>query len=276
MPDPAQTSALLGIGAFAGFFGALLGLGGGVFLVPVLVLWIGVDMTHAVAASLTAVIATSSAAASVYVEKGLVNLKLGVILETVTVLGALGGGVSAAYLPSRALIALFGVVLLGIAALLVSAGPEADGSAPEAADGALMGEYLDPAAGRIVRYRVRRLRAALSASFVAGILSSLLGIGGGILKVPILHLFCGVPMKAAAATSTYMIGVTAAAGAIVYFVRGAVDPVLSGITVLGVFAGSRLGTAVSPRVKGRLLRRMFALVAAALAVQMLGRALRGG
>lgn len=271
-----QALVLLVTGAAAGLFGSLLGLGGGVFLVPVLVLFLGVDMAHAAGASLTAVIATSSAAASVYVDRGVANMKLGVVLETATVLGAICGGVSAGLLPARALVGLFGAVLVAATAALLSSRPEAGDGPEEPGGGPLDGEYFDPALGRRVRYRVRRLPAGLSASFVAGGLSGLLGIGGGLVKVPALHLFCGMPMKASAATSNYTIGVTAAAGAIVYFNQGMLDPDLCGITVLGVLGGSWAGTALSPRIKGRTLRRLFSAVTALMAVQMLRRALSGG
>ena len=270
-----QIAALLAAGAVTGLLGAVLGIGGGVFLVPALVLWFQVDMTQAVAAGLVAVIATSSAAASVNVERGTANMPLGLVLENATVLGALCGSFLAAFLAPELLIGLFGALLAVVTALLWR-GPAGGPALPGGKDGVLGGSYYDPAAGRTVSYSVRRLGAGLGVSFVAGNLSGLLGVGGGVLKVPVLHLYCGMPMKAAAATSNFMIGVTAAAGALVYFGRGEVDPVLSGTVALGVLGGSLFGTALSGRLRDRSVRRAFALLTFTLSVQMLRRAFGGG
>lgn len=269
--------ALFAAGIFTGALGALLGLGGGVFLVPALVLWFGADISHAAGAGLVAVIATSCAGAAVNVDKGIANMRLGLVLELSTVLGALCGGVLAAYLPARTLIALFGALLAGIGILLWRDGQdEAENGGDAAAEpGPLGGSYYDPAAGRVVSYAFRRLSAALGAGFAAGNLSGLLGVGGGVLKVPVMHLYCGMPMKAAAATSNFTIGVTAAAGAIVYFARGALDPLLSAVVALGVLLGSQGGLHLSARLRDRSVRRAFALVAALLAFGMLRRALGG-
>ena len=274
---PPLTALLLaGFGAFAGLTGTLLGVGGGVFLIPALVLWGGVDLAHAVAAGLVAVIATSSAAGSVNVERGTANMRLGMVLETTTVLGALTGGFSAALIPARWLIGLFAVLLAAVTVLLWRGrGTGTDGQDAGPADGVLGASYHDAAAGREVAYSVVRLPAGLAASFIAGNLSGLLGIGGGVIKVPVLHLYCGMPMKAAAATSNFMIGVTAAAGAVVYLARGAFEPALTAAVVLGVLAGSAAGSAVNRRVGDAHIRRVFALLTAFLAVQMTLKARHG-
>lgn len=273
---PGTLALLAAAGVATGLIGTVLGVGGGVFLVPALVLWMGVDMGGAAAAGLVAVIATSSAAGSVNVRRGTANMRLGLVLETATVGGALCGGVAAAHLPDRAVVGLFGLLLAAVTVLLwrTDSGSEAPPEA-DAPIGALGGDYHEESTGRRVRYPFRRLPAALGVSFFAGNLSSLLGVGGGIVKVPVLHLFCGMPVKAAAATSNFMIGVTAAAGALVYFGRGAIDLPLSGAVALGVLAGTAAGSHVNRRIGDAAVRRAFALLTAFLALQMLRRAFHG-
>lgn len=276
---------LLSIGAAAGLIGAILGTGGGVFLVPFLVLWEGLPMRTAVATSIMSVVATSSAVASVNVERGFANMRLGMTLEVATTLGALAGGLTAAVLSQNALTILFAVVLVPTAWLMwrgrdgheataedeAQAEPKPTASNPNDR-GALGATYFDDAEGRTVSYRVERLWAGLAISFLAGNLSGLLGIGGGVFKVPALHLACGVPMKAAAATSNFMIGVTAAAGAFLYYGRGEVRPVLTAIVVLGVIVGSALGTHLNRFVKANAARKLFAALLFLVALQMLYRA----
>lgn len=263
-------------GAVAGLLGSLLGVGGGVFLVPALVLWCGVDLPHAVSAGLVAVIASSSAAGTVNVGRGTANMRLGMVLEPATVLGALTGGFSAALIPARGLIALFSALLAAITVLLWRRREEADDeSGSNAAAGVLAASYHDSASGRDVSYSIVRLPTALATSFVAGNLSGLLGIGGGVLKVPVLHLYCGMPMKASAATSNLMVGVTAAAGAAVYLSRGAFEPAVTAAVTLGVLGGSEFGSRINRRVKDASVRRVFALLTAFLTTQMAWRAWHG-
>lgn len=271
----AGTLALLTAGSAAGLVGSMLGVGGGVFIVPTLVLLFGLPMPGAVAASLLAVVATSSASSASHLSKGTVNIRLGIVLETATVLGALCGAALAALVPERPLVAAFGL-LLGVVCVLLWRRAETEDEGPSSEPAGLLGEeYLDAATGRRVRYAVRRLPLALGTSFAAGNLSALLGIGGGVLKVPVLHLFCGLPMKASAATSTFMLGVTASAGVFAYAVRGRLDPVVAGTVALGVFGGSWLGTRLLPKTRDAGVRRLFALLCAFLALQMLRRALHG-
>ncbi len=263
-------------GASAGGLGAVLGIGGGVVLVPLLVLGFGVPMHVAVATSLLSVIATSSAVATTNVELGTANMRLGMTLELATALGAIAGGLVAGALSANVLEALF-AVLLAPTAVLMWRGRSA-ATAEDAADdvpesNGLGGRYVDPADGRTVAYRVRNLGGGMGVSFAAGGVSGLLGIGGGVFKVPALHLLCGVPMKAAAATSNFMIGVTAAASAFLYYGRGQVEPALTAAIVLGVLAGSRAGTSLNARVSGPFVRRLFAVLLVVVAVQMLIRAL---
>lgn len=261
-------------GAATGTIGAVLGIGGGVFLVPALILYFGVDITSAAGAGLIAVIATSTAAASVNVPKGTVNIRLGLVLETATVVGALAGGFAAAAIPPKILIGVFGLLLLFIS-LLLWRDKVTDESPNSRKAQSLEGEYYDEAAKKTVVYGPQRLPIGMAAGFAAGNLSGLLGVGGGVLKVPILHLYCGIPMKAATATSNYMIGITASASAIIYFVRGDIDPALSGGVALGALAGSRLGAQLGGKIDDRNLRRAFAVVTVLLSFQMIRRALGG-
>ncbi len=267
---------LLFSGLLTGVLGALLGTGGGVFLIPILVMGLGVPMHYAVATSIVSVIATSSAAAAVNVQKGTVNMPLGMTLEIATALGAISGGLTAGLLAASTLEILFAVVLIPTAIAMwrkpESAPPPAGTGLP--APGLLDAHYIDEATGEQVGYQVRQLWAGLSVSFVAGNLSGLLGIGGGVFKVPAIHLLCGVPMKAAAATSNFMIGVTAAASAFLYFGRGEIRPALTAGIVLGVLAGTVLGTGLSRYYRGSQLRRAFAVLLALVAVQMLLRGWR--
>ncbi len=278
---------LIAAGAGTGVLGALLGTGGGVFLIPILVLGFDVPMHYAVATSIVSVIATSSAVASANVEHGVANMPLGMTLEIATSLGAIAGGLTAAYISPAALEGLFAATLLPMAMMMwrrrpprstaLDTAPAAESSNskwPSVAS-RLSGRYHDPARRTDVVYQPRRLWAGMLIALVAGNLSGLLGIGGGVFKVPALHLVCNVPMKAAAATSNFMIGVTATASAFLYFGRGEVRPALTASVVLGVLAGSAAGYSLNRYVGGAFLRRLFAVLLLGVAVQMLVRTFAG-
>ena len=220
---------LLLTGAGAGCFGAILGVGGGIILVPVLVLAFHVPIHYAIGTSIITVVATSSMAGSFNLERGTVNIRLGMLLEVATALGALGGGLLAGIASPRTLMTLFAVILAPVGVLMLRKGIQEESEPAEDAS----------------QYRLRRLPVAMGLSLGAGTVSGLLGIGGGIIKVPALTLFCNVPARVATATSTFMIGVTAVASAFLYFGRGQVRPALSAVVILGVLAGSALGTQVA-------------------------------
>jgi hypothetical protein len=289
---------LLATGGFgAGVFGSLLGLGGGILIVPLLTVGFGLGFREAVGVSLVCVIVTSSSAAGVYLERHLANLRLGMLLEIFTASGALVGGLVAFLLPERGLAGLFAALLAYTAITMLRRGRAA--AAPEAAapEGSGTPAALGPSAGEAAQrpgtadavfgadppdftarlagpgYRPRRLRVGAVGSLGAGIVSALLGVGGGIVKVPLMHLAMGVPLKVATATSNLMIGVTAAASAIVYLLRGGIDPYVAGPTAIGVFAGAMVGSRVASRIDVRLLRLLFVGVLALTAVQMTARAL---
>lgn len=282
---PATVFAVASAGVVAGILGALLGVGGGVFLIPVLVLVFDVPMHYAVATSIVSVIATSSAVASTNVERGTVNMHLGMVLEIATALGAILGGLTAGWLSVHVLEGLFGLLLvLTAGAMWADKGHETDWAdnshrlpadlrnPPTQAQGVLGGSYYDEGEQQVVVYQVRRPGAALGISCLAGLVSGLLGVGGGIFKVPALHLVCNVPIKAAAATSNFMIGVTAAASAFLYYGRGEVRPALTAATVLGILLGSSTGVALNRRVHAGQVRRLFAVLLAMVALHMLYRA----
>jgi uncharacterized protein len=264
-------------GSAAGLIGSLFGLGGGILLVPLLVLVLHIPIHNAIAASLIGVIATSSATASRNVRRGFANLRLGSTLEIATVAGAIAGGAVAGYLPARALMVLFAIAMMAFAIPMARSREVAGIAAEESPDGRfvarLSGSYFDPAAGREIHYGVRRFPLAMGVSGLAGMLSGLLGVGGGIIKVPVLTLYCGVPVKAAAATSNFMIGVTAMASAFVYYGRGDILPLVSAAAVPGIVAGSRAGAALAGRINAQALRKWFAALMIIVGLQMLWKVL---
>ncbi|HVR42668.1 MAG TPA: sulfite exporter TauE/SafE family protein [Thermoanaerobaculia bacterium] len=268
--------ALLLLSGFAaGLFGSVLGLGGGIFIVPILVLAVGVPMHSAVATSLLCVIATSSGAAWKNIHRGFANVRLGVSLELWTVLGAIAGGSLAGRLSGSTLIAIFAAAMVVISILMAHGEVEIptevapDDSEDDEPVDRFAGRFWDPSSHDTIVYQPVRIRLAMAISSLAGTLSGLLGIGGGILQVPTLVKLCGVPMKAAAATSNFMIGVTGVASALIYYTRGDFAPVVAAGAVLGVFGGSRAGALVAGHLRPALTRRLFAAVMLLVAAQML-------
>ncbi len=262
---------LLTLGGATGLVGSLLGLGGGVFLVPLLTLALGVPFRAAVAASLISVIATASASSTVNLDRGLVNMRLGLALEVATTVGGLAGGLTAALLSQRQLFLLFGLVLAAMGVVVALRSGRRNVIADLAVNpGRLGGKLLEGQTTFV--YRVKRMPLALFASLAAGAISGLLGLGGGIIKVPILNTFCGVPIRVAAATSAFMIGVTAAASAFIYYGRGDVVLPLTAAVALGALPGSLLGARLTHRVQARFLKFLMALVLLGVGAQMAGKA----
>jgi uncharacterized membrane protein YfcA len=248
-------------GAVAGGLGAVLGLGGGIFLVPFLNLGFNFPMTTAAAISLTTVIATSSSVSAARAGKQLINMRLGMLLEVATAAGSLFGGVTAQFLAQSTLQRLFGVVAMAVAIIMMTRLSRRNVILDPSADpGVLGGRFYEEESGGTVTYQVKRLPVAVVASFVAGNVSSMLGIGGGIIKVPVLNAWCGVPLRAAAATSAFMIGVTATAGAVIYFGRGQIVPVLAAAAVLGVQLGSWSGMRFGQQTSSKWLKLLMATV----------------
>jgi uncharacterized protein len=247
---------MLGGGAAAGMFGSLLGLGGGTLLVPLLTLGFGLPLREAVGVSLVSVIMTSSAAAGVYLERHVANLRLGMRLELFTAIGAFVGG-SVAFLLGERVVALLFAMLLGYVAIAMIRPRDDAEPQPAGEEGAPDG------------YVVRNMGKGVVGATFAGVVSALLGIGGGTIKVPLMHLTMGVPLRVATATSNLMMGITAAAGAVIYLMRGEIDPYVAGPTAIGVFVGASLGSRLAHRIDVRFLRWLFAIVLLFTASQML-------
>lgn len=270
-------------GIVAGVFGAMLGLGGGIIMIPILTLGFHVPMHTAIAASVVAVIATSSATAIHYVADRLSNIRLGMTLEIATTIGAVIGGLLAAHSPDKLLRIIFALFLVYTAISMLRGG-EKRGAEKEAAatkeavaepeDLGVWGDrFHDPSLGKEVAYRVKALPVGLAASFIAGNFSGLLGIGGGLIKVPAMTLLMGVPFKAAAATSNFMIGVTAVASAFIYYGEGLINPLITAPVAIGVFLGASWGARLAPKISSRLLVQVFSLVLVVEALMMSAQAL---
>jgi len=256
-------------GAVAGGLGVALGLGGGIFLVPFLTLVLGFPLKSAAAISLATVIATSSAVTAQRAGSQLVNLRFGMLLEVATTAGSLLGGITAQFVAESVLQRLFGIVAIAVAAVMLGRINRRNVIRDATIDpGRLGGRFYEEESGGVVTYRVKRLPLALGASFIAGNVSSLLGIGGGIIKVPVLNAWCGMPLRAAAATSALMIGVTATGGAIIYYGRGDLQPLLAAPAVLGVQAGSLVGGRLAYGASVKWLKLLMAALLVTVAVLM--------
>jgi uncharacterized membrane protein YfcA len=260
----------------AGFLGALTGLGGGVVIVPLLSLVFKVDIHYAIGASLVSVIATSSGAASAYVREGFTNIRIGMVLEVATVLGALVGATLAVFLPSSVIAVIFGAVLIHSAVVSSRQHLEDhDHVQPDSWATRLRLGSTYPTADGLKSYEVTAVPAGFGLMSVAGMLSGLLGIGSGAMKVIAMDHVMKMPFKVATTTSNFMIGVTAAASAAVYLHRGYIDPGLSMPVMLGVLIGSLLGTKVLTRVRPRILRIVFSLIVLLLGLEMMFNGLTG-
>ena len=265
-----QVILLAVVGFVGGTFGSMVGLGGGVFIIPVLTLFLDVPIHSAIAASLAAVIATSTTGSVTYVRQELTNLRLGATMETALTVGALAGGLVGALLGKEVLSAVFGAVMVAVSIYMGLTRNAAPNYPAEGADlGSLGATYFDRNLDRDVRYRVKRLPLGLFTGLVAGNVSGLLGVGGGFMTVPVMRLGMGIPMRAAVSTSSLMLGVTACAGAVVYFARGMMDPVITVPVVLGVMTGAYLGSRLAVRVRSSILASILTVVLFALAVQMI-------
>lgn len=257
----------------AGLLGSVLGLGGGIIVVPALTLLLGVDMHFAIGASIVSVIATSTGAAAAYVREHLANLRLAMLLELCTTAGALGGAYLAGLVPGHWLQRIFGVLMAYVAIMmLVRTGrPSGSPTPPDrlAERLRLHGSFYDHWHKQQVDYKVCRTWLGLMVSGVAGAVSGLLGVGGGVLKVPVMSVGMRVPIKAATATSNFMIGVTAAASAGVYFLRGDIDPFIAAPVVLGITVGATTGSRLLGRISSSWVRLAFVVVLLIVAFQML-------
>lgn len=267
------------ISFFAGILGSLLGLGGGMIVIPALTLLLGIDIRLAIGASIVSVIATSSGAAAAYVRDRLANLRVAMFLELGTTAGAITGAWIAGMLHPRWLYILFGAILgYSAVAMLRPRARKLDlphGDTRLAHELRLHSSYFDDARGHEVAYQPARPLLGLALMYLAGIVSGLLGIGSGALKVPAMDLAMELPIKVSTATSNFMIGVTAAASAGLYFTRGQIDPFIAAPVAIGVLAGAFVGSKLLSRLSSRALRVTFVTVLVLVSLQMLVRGLRG-
>jgi uncharacterized protein len=263
------------IALLAGAFGSVLGIGGGLFIIPSLNLFLGVQLKTAIAASIVAVIATSLGGGHVYVRSGVADIRLGLILALATAPSAVLGAVLATHVNARVLAAVFAVVLGASAYRMVASTRAGDPSTTNERPHPpshlrFRPSYREPSTGEDIPYTVSRLPLGVAASTVAGLVSGMLGVGGGIVQVPVMNLLMGVPIKVATTTSTYVIGITAMAGAFVYYNHrpSLVDPALAVPVTIGVFIGASVGSRVLGRVSQRALRNTFTVVLVIYAIQM--------
>jgi uncharacterized protein len=272
-----EFTALIGLGSLlAGFLGALTGLGGGVVVVPMLTLLFGVDIRYAIGAALVSVIATSSGAAAAYVRDGYSNIRVGMFLEIATTIGALSGAALALYLRVSIIAVIFGLVLLYSA--YASFRKESDVTADERVDRIATWLRMDsayPTANGLTSYHVRNIPLGFLIMYIAGVLSGLLGIGSGAVKVLAMDQAMKLPFKVSTTTSNFMIGVTAAASAGIYLSRGYIDPGLAMPVMLGVLAGSLLGARVLAGAQVKTLRVVFSSVIGVLAIEMIYNGIAG-
>ncbi|MDE1858389.1 MAG: sulfite exporter TauE/SafE family protein [Thaumarchaeota archaeon] len=259
------------VSIFAGVFGSIVGLGGGIVIVPVLTLFLGVDIHFAIGASIVAIIGTSSGAASTYVKDKVTNLRVGMFLELASTSGAIMGAALAAYANSAILELIFGgILLITLVPTLMKVGedipksPELKGLSKRLA---LKGSYPEKD-GSVIEYNTTRPVAGLAGTWAAGILSGLLGIGGGAFKVLSMDLAMKLPMKVSTTTSNFMIGVTAAASAGIYFERGDVNPIIVAPVAIGILIGAAIGARLLLRSRNPTVRVIFVIVLAITAVEM--------
>jgi uncharacterized membrane protein YfcA len=262
----------------AGVLGSLLGLGGGIIVIPVLTLLLKIDIRYAIGASIVSVIATSSGAAAAYVRERMTNLRVAMVLEIATTTGALTGAYVAGRVGGRWLYLIFAVVMTYSALAMFQKRHDTNERrvpSDRLADWLrLHDSYFDHAVGQEISYRVTRTPLGLVLMYVAGIVSGLLGIGSGALKVPAMDLAMGLPIKVSTATSNFMIGVTAAASAGVYFSRGDIDPFVAAPVAAGVLLGATFGSRLLGKLTGKSIRSVFVLVLLWVSVQMFLKGLR--
>ncbi|RZK69503.1 MAG: sulfite exporter TauE/SafE family protein [Pedobacter sp.] len=265
------------LGAFlAGLLGSMTGLGGGVIIIPLLTLVLNVDIHYAIGASIISVIATSSGSAAAYVKEGITNIRIGMFLEIATTISAIFGAVITIYINPSYIAVVFGMILLFSAAMMIRKKidrSDNDTSGKLAVWLKLNGTY--PTENGVQKYAVHNVLGGFMMMFVAGIISGLLGIGSGALKVIAMDNIMRIPFKVSTTTSNFMMGVTAAASAVVYFHRGQIDPGIAMPVTIGVLVGSTIGAKILLRTKTDKLKVVFAVVVTFLALQMIYNGLSG-
>ncbi|MFD0717218.1 sulfite exporter TauE/SafE family protein [Paenibacillus sp. GCM10027626] len=264
---------ILLISVVAGITGSILGLGGGIVVTPALTLLFGVDIKHAIGASIISVIATSSGAAIAYIRDRITNIRVGMFLEIATTMGAIAGAFLGGLMAPAVLYVIFGLLLLYSALAMLKKGkdelPQNVPLHPTAEKLKLHGEYYDKALGKTVQYNVDNVYGGFGVMCGAGVISGLLGIGSGSFKVMAMDVFMKLPLKVSSATSNFMMGVTGAASAGVYFFRGEIDPGIAAPVALGVLVGATVGARIMQRLKSKTIRKWFIPVLSYVAIQMI-------
>jgi len=282
---------LITVGLFAGLIGSIIGIGGGILIVPILSLAMKIPIHAAIGTSIVAVLATSVASSRRFIKKEITNIPLGMVLEIPTTFGAILGSLSVAYIKSNILFAIFGifVFIAGLFTFLKNRSKK-DSILPKNAGGSLNethdrnksvemahsaifdSRYYEETLKKQIDYHVVKLPAGLSLSFFAGIFSGLLGVGGGIIKVPALNVIMGVPLKAATATSNFMIGITAVVSSIIYFYNGYINPMITILVVFGVLIGSTFGSFIAGKLAVRNIAFIILAVFSVIGILMFLRA----
>ncbi|GKU26667.1 UPF0721 transmembrane protein [Clostridium folliculivorans] len=269
---------ILLISVVAGTLGSILGLGGGTVITPALTMLFGIDIRYAIGASLISVIATSSGSAVAYIRDKITNVRIGMFLEIATTTGAITGAFIGGLIAPNLLYVLFGFLLLYSAVMMLKRRneelPQNVKRSPLSEKFKLNGQYYDKALKKDVAYNVDNVQGAFGVMYGAGIISGLLGIGSGSFKVMAMDMFMKLPLKVSSATSNFMMGVTAAASAGVYLLRGEIDPKIAAPVALGVLAGATLGTKIMQRMKSKTIRKIFIPFLAYIAIQMIIKGVR--
>ncbi|MDG6764849.1 sulfite exporter TauE/SafE family protein [Lactiplantibacillus plantarum] len=268
---------MLGVGIIAGIFGAILGIGGGMIVTPILTLGLGLDIKYAIGASIIAVIATSSGSTIAYLRDEMLNLRVAMFLEIATTVGAVLGAVLTGVLNATFLYFLFGALLVFTTYNMIRKLMSKNGELPSVKDDKLAtqlnlnGTYYDKALNKQVDYQVENVPGGFSMMFGAGFASGLLGIGSGAFKVLAMDTIMHMPLKPSSATSNLMMGVTAAASAMVYFFNGSIKPGIAAPLAIGIIVGALIGSRIMTRLKPRLIRMIFVPVMLYLGIQMIAK-----
>jgi uncharacterized protein len=270
----------LAIGCGAGFIGSMVGLGGGIIVVPALTILMNIDIRQAISASLISLVATSVMSVSVFSRSQLIHFKFGLILSLATILGSFLGSIAAIYTSQSILMILFSVILfISVYALYKNNQNGEPDLQPTNEDVLLrrnffsMDGYYINGQGERIYYRIKHPANGISLSGIAGIISGMLGVGGGVLQVPVMSLICGIPLKVATATSSFIIGYTGLAGGLVYFVFGNIDPVLTSALILGILSGAYTGAKTAVKLQTKMIARILNVVLIVSAIRMLLKAL---
>ncbi|MDR0560403.1 MAG: sulfite exporter TauE/SafE family protein [Prevotellaceae bacterium] len=258
-------------GILAGFVGSLTGLGGGVVVIPLLAIGLGFDMRYAIGTALVTSIATSSGAAAAYIRERITNIRIGMLLEIATTAGAVFGALIAVYLDKKYIAVIFGCVLIfsAIRTVLKRETKHSDSSASKLAEKLNLNGCYPAANSKIIDYKVKNVAGGFSIMTLAGALSGLLGIGSGAFKVLAMDTVMKIPFKVSTTTSNFMVGVTAAASAVVYLQRGYIDPGLAMPVVTGVLSGAYFGSKILPKASAKKLRLLFGIMILSLSILMI-------